>query len=195
MKKEELDKLLEKYYDGSSTEEEQKALKKFFTGSDLPEGYETEKAIFRYYRDMSEIPEPSADLDERIISALDKQLSTGRKPIMSKSVLAISAAAAVLIIISGSWFFLTHGKRSGDTFSDPEIAYAETIKILYNVSVRMNEGTSALEPVSKMNVIPVKDIGLIERSAETVMKSLGRLNYLQQVIELTNYQSGKINKK
>ena len=56
MKTEELNRLLEKYYSGESTEEEERDLKVFFTGNDIPEGYEAERALFGYFMTVSEVP-------------------------------------------------------------------------------------------------------------------------------------------
>ena len=70
-----------------------------------------------------------------------------------------------------------------DTFSDPKIAYAETMKILLNVSSQLNQGAKALEPVAKMNEMTAKSFKAINRSTNIVEKNLKSLDYLQKAVD------------
>lgn len=181
MKKEELNKLLEKYYSGESTVEEEGALRSFFTETDTPEGYEAEKVIFGYYSASMDIPEPSVDFEVRILDAISKS----EKPLRSAktrnvSMFILSTAAGILIMI-GSYFFFADKDELQDTFTDPEIAYAETIKILMDVSSQLNRGNRVLEPVGKINEVKTKNIG----------KNLKNLEYFRTVIDLTRVSEGK----
>jgi len=185
MRKEEIDILLKRYYEGLSTDEDEKTLKVFFNGNNIPEGYETEKAIFRYYSDFSNIPAPSEDFEDRIVSSLDT-LSRHGKRSFNKIVLAVSGIAAGLLILIGSWFLFS-GNRTEDTYSDPAVAYAETIKILYGVSTKMNSGTAGLEPVSRMNLKDFEALDVLSRSNETIEKNLMNLEYLDKILEITNF--------
>jgi hypothetical protein len=120
----ELERLIGKYYSGETSLEEEKILRDFFTGGNIPEGYEAEKEIFGFYSSEMKIPEPSADLETRIIMGLEKKdgwidFIKSRRIILS----AISAAAG-LLILTGSYFFIIHRSESKDTYSDPQIAYA-----------------------------------------------------------------------
>ncbi|HEX2969277.1 MAG TPA: hypothetical protein VHO46_09235 [Bacteroidales bacterium] len=184
MKKEEIDRLLARYYDGTGTEEEERILKSFFTGNDVPEGYDAEKALFDYFRYTSEARVPSAGLDARILSSLDvyEQESPGKS---RKLILLLSGVAASIVILVGSWFFFNNNTEK-DTFDDPEIAYAETMKILYDVSARMNKETVRLEQVSKLNVKNIQGIEVLSRSRKTLEKNLTNLEYLDKVIEISN---------
>ncbi len=189
MKKEEIDILLNRYYEGLSTDEEERTLKDFFSGNDLPEGYETEKALFKYFFHSANIPSPSADFEERIISSLDDTAPAIRKS-YRKILITVSGIAAGMIILIGSWFIFS-SQGSEDTFNDPEIAYAETLKILYGVSTKLNEGASALEPVSGLNPGEIKGLDVLSRSAETIEKNLGSLGYFDKVISITNLSDEK----
>lgn len=183
MKKEEIDILLKRYYDGSGTEEDEKTLKEFFNGDDIPEGYETERDIFRYFIHSSQIPAPADDFEERIISSLNKQ--PGKRHSINRFIIAVSGIAAGFLIIIGSWLLLSE-RGNKDTYSDPQIAYAETLKILYGVSEKLNQGTAALEPVSKMNLNEIKGLDILSESTETIEKNLIDLEYLDKIIEMTN---------
>lgn len=186
MKKEELDILLSKYYDGLSTGEEERALTVFFRQADIPDGYEAEKAIFGYLSDSQDVPEPSIDFESRIISSLDNSTAV-KTTRVRKLMLVISGLAAGVVILTGTLFFLRSNEPL-DTFADPQVAYAETMKILMEVSVKMNKGAEALDPVSKMNLPDAPGLEVLKNSRETLEKNLESLEYVTKVIELTEEQ-------
>ncbi len=135
MKEEYIKKLLEKYYEGNTSLQEDLLLKEFFsTGS--PAGFETESEIFMHYSAMNACTEPDAGFEGRIMQRIleAERPSAG----MKRYLMPLAAAAASVIIIAGSWFLFSQRYERADTFSDPAIAYAETMKILYSVSVQMN---------------------------------------------------------
>lgn len=191
MRKEDLDILLKKYYDGLSTCDEEKLLRDFFSGNEIPAGYETEAELFRYYSDVSSVPPASDRFEDRIITSIE-EISPERSGSLKRMVFVISGIAAGFLIFFGSWFFFDRNKTI-DTFSDPEIAYAETMKILYEVSSRFNQGTAALEPVSKMNMTAVKGLDVLARSRETLEKNLNNLGYIEKAITNTELSENKKN--
>ena len=71
MNSEEIKQLLEKYYEGATTSGEELLLKKFFNMDNVPPDLRSDQEIFRYYMQVAEIPEPSADFEKKIISAID----------------------------------------------------------------------------------------------------------------------------
>jgi hypothetical protein len=186
MNEEELKRLIEKYYNGESTEEEERALRDFFRKGNIPEGYESEKLIFSYYTESAELSEPSIDFEARILAGIDSsEIKRGSQSIRKYFLPLLSAAAGLLILI-GSYFFFINRNESVDTFSDPQIAYAETIKILKDVSSQLNHGTQTLEPVGKLNEITQKGFETINKSTRIVEKNLKNLDYLQKAIEITH---------
>jgi hypothetical protein len=195
MTTEELNRLLGKYYDGESTKEEESALRLFFLENDVPEGYDAEKEIFSYYRYAAEVPEPSSDFESRILAGIDENESTNRSVRLRKLFLPVISIAAGLLIMAGSYFFFIHNNEPRNTYTDPEIAYAETMKILMDVSAQLNRGTKALEPVSKMSDVATKSFSAFDKPARVVEKNLKNLEYLQKAIEITNVPDVKsINK-
>lgn len=186
MKKEELKRLLDKYFNGESTEDEERILRIFFNGNNVPEGYEAEKAIFRHYLASMPVPEPSDEFESRIIAAIDESESKGRSVNFKRVLLQSLSAAAGILILMGSYFFFVHKNEPKDTFTDPKLAYAETMKILMNVSARLNQGISALEPVGRINEIASKSFKPVNRSAGIAEKNLKNLDLLQKMFEITN---------
>jgi hypothetical protein len=150
MNTEEIKQLLEKYYNGESSIDEELALKEFFTREIVPDELEIEKGIFNYYSESSAMPLPPEGFGDRIINAIDdqeKNLADFRRRRIFRTVTGIAAG---ILIMTGSYFFFTNRSEPADTFSDPEIAYNEAMKILYDVSARLNNGTRALEKVGMM---------------------------------------------
>lgn len=195
MNVEELNRLLEKYYKGESTEEEEKILREYFKENNVPESYEAEKDIFGYFIADRKVPEPSFDFEARILAGIDASDSKRGSQKIRKYVLLSLSAAAGLLVLAGSYFFLVHRTEPGDTFTDPETAYAETMKILVDVSSQLNHGAQALDPVSKINEMTTKSFEAINKSTIIIEKNLKNLNYIQKAIEITNVPAdNKINK-
>jgi hypothetical protein len=196
MKTEDLNRLLEKYYKGESTDEEERDLRIFFNTDIIPEGFETEKAIFSYYMNVSKVPEPSPDLETRILAGIEESERNSSLRKSSRFILTALGTAAGILILAGSYFFFVNRSEPRDTFSDPKLAYAETMKILIGVSSQLNRGARTLEPVTRINDFTSKTFTAINKSTKIVEKNLKSLGYLQKAMEITNETVEKsINKK
>ena len=183
MNEEELTKLIEKYYNCESTEAEEEKLKEFFRGTVIREGYEAEKIIFGYYNESADYIEPSVNFEERMIAGIDASV---RKNRFRSYLLPIMSAAAGLLILAGSYFFFMHKNQTLDTYQDPKIAYAETIKILRDVSVKLNHGSQVLEPVGKISEMTKKSIETINKSTKYVKQNLENLDIIQKALVKTD---------
>lgn len=190
MRKEEIDILLKRYYEGTSTDEEEKNLKAFFSGSGIPAGYDAEKAMFEYYYSSSLAP--SEGFEERIIASLDT-IAKKETLLWKTGVLRFAGIAASVLILTASWFFFNRDKQE-DTFDDPEIAYAETMKILFDVSTRMNSGTAGLQPVSKINLKNIEGLEVLAKSKETLERNFMNLSQPEATAGKKS-SSGEIEKK
>ncbi len=179
----EIKRLLERYYDGETTGDEERLLKEFFSQPDIPEDLHAEKEIFTYYVQSADIPEPSSDFESRIISALDSADQNSLRLKRRRIYGILTGIAAGLLILIGSYFLFINRSKPHDTFSDPEIAYAETMKILYNVSLRFNEGTRVLEPVGKLEGITAKSLETINKPAGILEEKLRTIDKFCRTIE------------
>jgi hypothetical protein len=191
MNTKELNRLLEKYYKGESTETEEAKLRRFFSGENIPEGYDAEKAIFSYYDEANAKPEPSYDFEARILDGIDRYEEGRRKFSIRRHLIPSLSTAAGILLLAGSYFFFIHRSEPRDTFTDPQIAYAETMKILMNVSSQLNRGAMALEPVGKMNEMTTKSLQSIHKSTKIVERNLKSLDYLERAIEIVNVPAEK----
>jgi hypothetical protein len=183
MNEEELSRLIEKYYSGESTEEEENKLKEYFKRSDIPEGYEAEKIIFRFYNDSADYIEPSVNFEEKIISGIDVLEKEKGSQNFKRYLLPSLSAAAGLLLLAGSYFFFMHKSEPGDTFKDPKIAYNETIKILRDVSIKLNRGSQVLEPVGKINEMTIKSLKTINKSTRYVKQNIKNLELIEKALD------------
>ena len=195
MKEEDLKRLIDRYYSGESTEEEEIALRDYFRKENIPEGYEAEKVIFGFYSEYEDIPEPSIGFEARILAGIDASDRQSASLKLKKYLLPLISTAAGLLLLAGSYFFFVSRDEPRDTFKDPAMAYAETIKILSEVSLQLNRGAQVLEPIGKMNEVTKKSFETINKSTRMVQKNLKSLDYLKNSYNVKQYPSGKsINK-
>ena len=169
MESERIKYLIDKYYKGLSTEEEELELKELLALADSPE-YDVEREILGYYDSCERIPDPSADFEKRIKMAVEE--STSEEPVVMKKVelkeeeetitmdtpynpwrkvIWANIAALFLVAVGSYMFFTNYKKEPKDTFDDPQIAYAETMKILNEVSQKINKGAKPLTEIKKLN--------------------------------------------
>jgi len=195
MKEEDLKRLIDRYYSGESTEEEEIALRDYFRKENIPEGYEAEKVIFGFYSEYEDIPEPSIGFEARILAGIDASDRQSASLKLKKYLLPLISTAAGLLLLAGSYFFFVSRDEPRDTFKDPAMAYAETLKILREVSLQLNRGAQVLEPIGKMNEVTKKSFETINKSTRMVQKNLKSLDYLKNSYNVKQYPSGKsINK-
>jgi hypothetical protein len=193
MNEEELKGLIGKYYSGISTDEDEKVLRTYFRENSAPPGYEAEKEMFGFFMEAGEVPEPSYDFEARIKEAIDNSSYSGWYVRIRKLLVPLLSAAAGLLILAGSYFLFVQRIEPKDTFRDPESAYAETMKILMDVSSQMNHGTRPLKSVGKINEMKIRSLKSINKSAALVEKNLKSLAYLRNSGELKDSSNEKIN--
>ena len=194
MKSEEIRHVLEKYYNGESTLEEERFLKEFFSQANIPEDLIDEKEIFIYYLQSVIVPEPSLAFENKIISAINS-LDNGSENLKRRSVFGIlTGIAAGMLILTGSYFFFVHKSEPRDTYSDPAIAYAETMKILYNVSSHLNRGTQALGQINQLQDETKKSLATINRSTAIIKERMKPVDNLLELIEKVNNGTKNKNK-
>jgi hypothetical protein len=182
MKQEELKELLERYYNGDTSPEDEIVLRDYFSGDDIFPGYEAEREIFCYYSAKEKIPAPSGDLEARIMKSIDNLEHTRSIPGRTRYIVLLSIAATFLILV-GSYFFFIRNQEPKDTFSDPRIAYAETMKILNEISVKMNKGTSGLQSISKLNNAARTSMESVGRSTSMITGSFKRIEVIRKLSE------------
>lgn len=182
MKTEYIIKLLDKYYDGSSSYQEEKELAEYFSGNEISPDLRDEQLIFNNLHIEEDIPynEHFESSIEKVIDSLSEEdvsvSSFQAKPKRNTKFIfwASSIAASVLLLVSIGFVYLQHDKPKinntqialRDTYSDPDKAYAEAEKALMLISKNLNKGISEIETLNEG----------VDKSNEIIEKNLNRIN-------------------
>jgi len=193
METEEIKRLTEKFYEGETTEQEEKLLRALFSGNNCPEGFEAEQEYIRYCLENTQIKSPSDGFNNKIVDAVfaaDKGSESRMHP--GKLIYFISAVAASVILFFSVYFLAGSNRTYPDTYADPEIAYAETLKILHNVSASLNKGAGKIAPLGKLTDVSRQSMLIVNESTTLINNSFSKLEAIDQFSSL-NYNR-KINK-
>lgn len=172
--------LLEKFYNGQTSEYEEEQLKKFFRKENVPKQYEQDKAYFDFLDKSTMQPKLSANFFDSLEQKLEGK-PKGKTIFMlfSKKTLAIAASIAVLVflsVFSVTYFKSEKKAQFADTYEDPREAYEATKKALLLISETMNKGTKKLKPLNKLE----KNVKQVEK-LKSFNKEVERLENLQKL--------------
>jgi hypothetical protein len=154
MDRKNIEKLIEKFYNGDTTIGEERMLENYFSQDNIPASLQTERDIFRYYSNSRNDKPENDDLEQKIIQAIESGGGdlTGKR---RRLIYTVTSIAASFLILLGSWFILLSPAGPGlalsryqDTFDNPEMAYLETQKALLYISSKLNNGTEELNYLS-----------------------------------------------
>jgi hypothetical protein len=144
-----IDKIIQKYFDGESTLQEEIIIRRFLLKAEgLPEKYDGVRRMFLFF-DSEHKKTSNLQFD----SILPKQKS-GKKIIR----MTYFAVAASIALVFGIWFMnrSTDEKKifayiNGKPVENKEIAYKEAQKALLLVSKSFNKGTENLKQISEFD--------------------------------------------
>lgn len=148
MKREEIERLLSRYYDGLTTEQEEEKLTQAFRSEDnLPADLQAERALFLslHVESVADISVPDA-LETELAALIDHKASAFRR-----HWLWWGSVAASLLLLIGLGFGIAEmrqevrGATPQDTFTNPEDAHRALQAIFTEMSRTWNEGMEQLE--------------------------------------------------
>lgn len=182
MKEERLKELIDKYYSGYSSPEEEEELRRYFKGEVTVPGYEVEKEIFSGFAFLSDsVPSTSGELENVILRSIDDYEKRREKRSATLRILIPAGIAATLLLALGIRFFFSGKSEPADTYKDPIIAYAETVKILHQVSEKLNRGTKALGTLGRINSVTSYSIKSLEKPANILNNSILKLKLVDRI--------------
>ncbi|MCF8222200.1 MAG: hypothetical protein K9J25_03560 [Bacteroidales bacterium] len=178
-----LDRLLDKYYSGDTSREEVEQLLEYLGQPGLPGQYEEDRLLLQSLYGDEAAPGPSPDFNNRILNAIDdyeaeKKLSRAKRQLYA----VVSAAASVLIIIS-IWFTVGRENSFEDTYSDPQLAYNETVEILYTVSANLNRGREEMDNLDAL-VTTKERLQKVPEAGNVIKDDLEQLKYLGKSMKM-----------
>lgn len=157
MRKEEIDRLLERYYAGQTTEQEEDALLQTLrSANDLPADLQAERDLFlSLHKNMVEdVPVPEG-LETKLTARIDRKASAPRR-----RRLWWGSMAASILLLAGLGFGIAEMRQEAfvptpqDTFTNPEDAHRALQAIFTEMSRNWNEGMKQLE-ASQRDIIAV----------------------------------------
>jgi hypothetical protein len=143
---ENINEILEKYWEGETSVEEEKILKQYFTSETVAEEHQTFAPLFRYFDHQEQITYtlPSVeDIRQKVTEDVPvKTLSPFRKYIYAIAAVFTLAVAALVV------WQTTQPKEEMPLYvqeiEDPEEAYRITMQALAMVSGKLNKGTESI---------------------------------------------------
>lgn len=185
MNSREIDLLIQRYLDGETSLKEEEALRRFFSGPDLPERYRVYAGMFEGMNRLKDERHPDKRFRQQMLRGITKSGKQPGRRSFSFSWYLVSGVAATLILailllvpIDKYPVLNLFTEKVGDTFDDPQKAYAETIKVLLNVSEKLNAGTRQMEGINRFER-GLKDAGKM-MTLDQGSKNIGQLNKLHE---------------
>lgn len=154
IKTEDIKRLLDRYYDGMTTEEEENTLRTYFNSKDIDANLKEERIFFTALQ-SSECPIP-AGIEERLsrqISQWNTLEVTNRRAIRHINLRWVVGIAASLLLLFAAGAIVYQNKNKSpqteqDTYTNAKDAYAETSKALMKFSRSLNRGIDAAENIT-----------------------------------------------
>lgn len=178
MKKQNINALITGYYNGSLSSEEETYLVNFLKDNDT-EDYSEIKTQLQVLESLSENDELLGDdFDMKVLDAINEP-EVSKKNLFTISRILSGVAATALLLIS-IWVItnIADSKEIYGTVNDPQVAFAETKKVLQKVSKNVKKGvtpaTSTIKKVDK-NIEKTKEIKKASKAIDKI-KEINRLN-------------------
>ena len=158
----EIEKLLEKYYEGETTLQEEKYIKEFFSKSDVPAHLQQHIAEFAFYQQTAK-ETPSKNLNEAFVSKIEKK---GR--IIQFRALSLRIAAGVALMIGGFAAGYYYNNK-GTTIAFAESTHETTMKqTLQFEQVNLTSASERIDAVNQSLKLKELDQDLIQLLINTL---------------------------
>lgn len=164
MRSDELERLLDRFYAGESSEQEEELLKKGLLEEEIPDSLSDERRLFRVlYDEVSREKEEACEavppgLEERLGRLIDEKEAEEthffhRNRHRFGWRWTGSIAATLLLLVGIGYALLRYGGKDNppprDTFTDPQEAYEVLQATLMEVSANLNMGLEEMEETRK----------------------------------------------
>lgn len=157
--KPDIEKLLEKYYEGETTLEEEKQLRAFFQDDDIPEHLQSHAAQFRFFSDARK-EKPSEDADKWLAEKFEP-VKSGKSGVISLNSWSLRIAASVGLLVIGFAGGLVYNRLQPGTVSQGGVAVqtdaAEIRQVLRFDPVRHNSASERIKAVNQSHALPRAD--------------------------------------
>lgn len=177
MKTEEVKILLQRYFDGESTDADERSLEAYFQSGEVDDEVAEYAEFFGGLSELaarvSDDPAIEDDIMDYILE--NEQREKTRYRSMWKVVTGI--AASVIIVLGGFLFYQEQQKPFNDTFNNPDEAYAYATHTLEFVSGKYNKGMAYLSNFEKLR----KANAPVKKGTEPVVEFYEGIEKMEQV--------------
>lgn len=142
--------LIEKYEKGKSSRKEEVELKSFFENEDVPFHLAGYKDLFSFFKSSANESIQDPDFENKVLEAIAGLDNTAAPKATLRRLYPMMGIAAGILLLFSVYFVYQQQNQPLDTFSDPELAYLETRKILLKVSDNLNSGSDELSNMKEM---------------------------------------------
>jgi len=162
-----IDLLLEKFWEGNTSLEEENQLKAFFLNThDLPSKYDADKNYFAFLSKEQKINIPSADFDQQLNTRIAKEQPKKAVSKLRYLYLNFTSVAAAILIVGGSLVYMMRPsnteilmtiERNGNTIqiTDPNEALQMTKASFKSINKTMRQSKKKLRPVKNIRKIDI----------------------------------------
>lgn len=191
----EIEILLEKYFEASTTVEEERILRRFFQGKNLPNHLKSLQSLFSAIENEAGIKSP---VDHEIL-LMEKISPVKKNPFYSNRRLywISSIAATILLVLSIIFLNEREYKSLSKNYSPDEVQLAllQITEALNFISLKLNKGTDELSQLGKIDYTRQalesiarldQGMGQIQSGFSRVDGGLGQLNKLSKLNLITN---------
>ena len=135
MNTQKIKQLITRYENGETSREEELYLQSVFSESkEIPFELRHYRAIFGYFTNTGNTQITNMDFDTQLFEKLEAIEGQAKKPIsINRSLIYISIAASLTLLL-GVYFSGLFNHQATDTYDDPRLAYAETKRVLLEIS-------------------------------------------------------------
>lgn len=139
--------LLHKYFEAESTLEEEMELIAYFNSGKVDEEFKSYVPLFAGLKELS--ANENEQLGDDLMNYILESENTDKlKYRWMWQIVSGVAAAGILVMLAVN--FYSPKSQWNDTFSDPQLAYAEANKTLEFVAGKYNKGLAQLKPIGKI---------------------------------------------
>jgi hypothetical protein len=152
MDSEQIQALLEKYWNCETSLDEEKILRNYFNQAQVPSELKDAAALFQYFGEQRKTSPYDTNFDTQIKNTLQPKQGKVRSLISN----SLKIAAGISVVVASVWLVRTELQKSEtneitDTYDDPKQAFEETKKALQMISKNFGRAQKATANINLIN--------------------------------------------
>ena len=180
----EIEKLLEKFYEAGTTPAEERQLREFFAGEAVPPHLAEHADLFLFYNEAGNEEVPDPEFESRLLAAIEETPSIPEYS-RRKQFFFLAGIAAAVLLLAGLVFTFRNDvfQRSQKDATDPQIAYRQTINALGMVSINFNTGLDQMQKLDNFEegLNKAKQLQAFQKGIDQ-MEKFSKFYQFQQII-------------